>query len=261
MKKTIIFLLLISILFLTSCALPYRMKYPDEYTGQYCHNNYFVTSSNLKYLSCAKNRIDSWKENMKTMQFYGIKDIPLDKYLAVRISEFMTYPYFAVVQSNESQDRALFDYTACKAEIFLGSNPNIDWDKDINRCNWGEKSHSKSIAEISPEYIQKYICNAISEGTYISYDSYDALFFRSVKQQIYVSIDVCIRLYFSEYNNLVWDSNIFQFDNKYYILCEERFENKEDSNEPNTVQEYIYKPVYIELPEDISRIIAEIDTD
>jgi len=260
-KKAFSMILILLILFLSSCSKAYVTDYSDTYTLEYCSENYTWADPNLKALYIAENYIGE----KSTDKYFALKDISLEKYLVFKHQPtFFSDPDNLCIMKNVNcKDFPIIDYTAIKAELFWeDSLGDVALDSDKILPFWGEKVFYESVADLNATEFQRYICDAIASGEYYYRNSGDeetSVNAEYIKKEFFnkfmnsIDVNLSLRVYFNEYSNLVWDAKIASDkDEKYYILVY-------ITNETNP--QVTYNEVYIQLPEDISEIISDIELD
>ena len=268
MKKILCFVLCISFVFLFSCA--YKADYPDTFTSEYCYNNYVMANPNLR-LTCdakiAKNRVkdkvyvpqggtyedlsdgrDPAIYDANNYIFRAIKNIPMDKYLLQARPIIFDTSKDVLIKNKDYHKDPIFDYNAILAEIV-----------------WEGSENYISVAKIDVKAIKKVICEAIKSENYLELEKKiiikkeytpERKFFNSEPKtdNLYLNLEIT----FEEYESLIWVGRIFKNENKYYLRC---YIETGETVEEKYKEGDLYKAVYVELPEDISSIIAKIDTD
>lgn len=277
MKKRVILLfctLSVLLHMLSSCqkGKPFEMEYPEIYTANYCLENYVEADPNLVYLYAAKNEIGGSGVGIgKYYHFSGIKDIPLDKYLAAWGNEWMNQnKCFYVMQNKKTLDeQAVLDYSIEKIELFWHKNPWGDDEEEKWTLNIGEMVYFEHMYTFEKNEIldfQTYLRNAINTN---SFKDASSISFKRISQH-YTNdygqtgdITVSMRVYFSEFENLVWDSEIYRLsdDGKLY------FSMHYSMVDANTIEAwspeermYFWAKGYVLIPEYMSEILTQMIT-
>ena len=118
----VISVLVLSIIFGQSCAPePFEMEYPKHYTSEYCFNNYIAADPNLGYLQSAENSTaEPFYDAPYFYSYYGIKDVPLEKYLRVfeRALFFDSGSSNLVKHKDMENEEAIRDYEVNSAILY-----------------------------------------------------------------------------------------------------------------------------------------------
>lgn len=257
MKRIIAIVLIFASLLITSCAKKqsYICDYPGMYTLEYCSENYTRFCHNLKALVVAKNYIGE----QRTDKYYAIKDVPLEKYLVMTPRPVIFGSVYSVYlcQNINCSDFPIVDYTAIKAELFWEEPEGVyddTEDPDDIRASWGTCVFYESVAEVNAQEFQDYICSAIESKNYYKLNCRNLVtkyIDRNVNQAtklVYLSV----RVYFSEYENLVWDACVVSVEGYYYITISVPKEEIDDTAYGN------YIDIQIPVTDDILRIIENI---
>jgi len=254
MKKILCFALCISLMFLCSCF--YIADYPDTYTTGYCYNNYVKANPNLRWISRSKiarnsvkrsDRSDTYDDPAGFYSYWAIKKVPVDEYLVEE--QFLIFEtYHTLVKNKNYSKDPIFDYNAKSAKIV-----------------WRGDEKSKSVKKIDVDLIKDLICESIKSEQYIDKMSetstniqkkspvIKSIFTKDPRSDtLYLGIEIT----FSEYKNIFWRGLIVKDNNKYYVKCFIESERVIDSDSKEDIE---YNAVFIELPEDISKIIAKVD--
>lgn len=231
MKKKMVFILVIFMLFTTSCSNKdvFEMTYPEEYTGEYCFNNYVEADINLTFKRIADNRIGKYDRNAFHDTFYGAKDIPLEKFIFRKTTAVFCPEEFKVLKYKDCEDEPLMDYTVTKAELFwyyngFGKNLFVADEGYMQRI--GELCVNEIICTTTPN-VAEHIREKIQSGDIIDIP----LNLNEIAdiQKIYkihkndgrIHYRLKLRLHFEEYNNLVWDATIACFERgEYFFMCD-----------------------------------------
>lgn len=243
MKRLICFLLVL-ILFaslLTSCKnyKNYKVEYPDIYTPEYCYENYIQACENLTHVYDAKNGIgEATYHPIKRfkVRYYAIADVPLDEYLVCHeIIPMSVHPFSIVKNKNKDlPQNEILSYEIADIKLYL-----CDLNERFTSRNYGFECVVKYMASLDEEKIssfQPYLQNCIDNKDYAD----DEEAFTGVWQNTYLLV---IRIYFSKYDFLVWDSEILWKDNRYYMPL--NFLNEESE----------WETLYIPLSQDIIDLI------
>ena len=253
MKK--ISLLLVLTLFLIGCqptVTLYTMTYPEQYTPEYCNENY-EREYHLMYLHGATNVVgDTYHSHKGYWNYYfGLENIPLDDYLGVkaRPAPFTVGPSIAyniyVVKNKNCEEDILFDCVAEKAElyipdavlgecVYLRDKKAEEIDQEVSE--FGKIRISGDPIELTDaENIRQYICDSIQNGNYYS----------GSQIEVYSggSSDVLIRITFEKYDNLVWDAYIHtNINGEHYIL----------------LTQFGYIPIPDTIKDDVDKMISNV---
>lgn len=219
-KVTIVFLslLLLFLNVLPSCSKlnNYLVTYPQDYTTSYCSENYIQADPNLMYLRSADNAIGTIEIPGGSASYYAIKDIPLDEYLlkdeAVLFAP-LSYKIVKNKNNNNLPTQEILSYTVKSVTLYLVRNERNNIDKN----NLGSDLVDEYVVSISGEEaiaFQSHIIECLENDNYretgLGGDLLDNVI-ENGKQ-------VCLRISFEDYDNLVWDSNIYMQNDVYYIV-------------------------------------------
>lgn len=238
---------------LASCAKDYQADYPDNFTTEYCVQNYVFADPNLMFLERAKNdATESYNWNGKVFRFFAIRDVSPEDYLVVTASTF--FVEHGAVRVVKDQDIGIENYEiftkeiAC-AEIYRRKSVDID---DL-LCA-GEKCYESQIGQLTDAQIDDlidYIKDCLDSQQFSEMEYYPTTHF----QPGAYGNPVILRIQFEEYDYLVWDALTVRRDGTRYIV----FYIYDDTYpEPSGMwTEHRWVPVLIPLPEEIAALIPE----
>ena len=235
MKKIIILILVTALIF--ACAgcsekeEKFEIDYPDMYTAEYCYGNYVAADSNLVHLKSADNSIGKYRINASSYSYYGIKDVPIDKYLALAEGGLMRPAYqVSIVQKNTETDEPILDYKVNKAVLYWNCAPELEYSEvgEERFTEYGNLTYYTFIAELDCQAVVKEIREFL-----LSDAGGDVFSPTEVIEKEADHLKLCyhrlyLRLYFEEYENLVWESPV-TYDEKrdsFYIIMGNEFLGK-----------------------------------
>ena len=272
MKKiiTVIFILLILILnTLASCAKSEKygkVEYPEQYTPEYCAENYVDADQNLVPLYIDnKDGVGPISVSDGYDTFYAIKDIPFDKYLFASKWQLLSTHTRVVQNKNmELPEQEILSYQCKSVDLF--------WKKVNNSSGgrfdkWSSPDHadqvSEHIATLNSEeatMFQTYIRECLNTGNYVESGKPNSEFMVSSvwKENMDSGLAqnwLCLRVSFVEYENLVWEvavqkAVIKEAEERYYMTF---FWFITDEKHPDGY----WKIVYIPLNESLAGLIPK----
>ncbi len=260
-KRIIIYICVLSLLCasLSSCS-DSKMDYPEIYTPEYCYENYVQADPHLNYLYSAKNSIGSFREDSSpsTHNFFGIIDVPLEEYLSDIIFTFMSGTEEQIFKNKNVTEEAILDYNIEKVELFWRLSLSFDELKERNKItSAGKYTYYEHIETLDDgASFQEYIAECIDKGDYLQFIHGGIIdpnepSMENIKDTVITSygtqetIVVKIRVYFSDYENLVWDTGVVYFDDGDFYMGGAVFSTEFQS----------YSQIFIPLPQDIEDII------
>ena len=222
MRKTII-LLLVSVIMLTSFSSCKDKKelyvaewpWPELSISSICHG--YVTAPNflsrhLVYLEASSDRKQDLNDT-KIYYFSIIKDVPPEKYLAFSYGGGPGVSYkFGVVKPKDSTEVPIKDFTISKAEIYWHQTVRK---KDANYyekletfCTYGKQIYGETIAEIPIEDIKNLISTFSAENALDTIGQGTDIANEDIKEKEAPNRIAKLRIYFEEYENIVWDAHL-----------------------------------------------------
>lgn len=249
----------IVIMCISSCSSreTYKAEYPEFFTPEYCYQNYVDADPNLTYLICARNGIGRHEENRHVDRYYAIKDIPVDKYLCSFRNSIMFSKYLdaQILKHKDLHEEAILDYAVTELEIYWGWLDSFEHERDM--YNIGNDKVCESLVSTDAKDFQEYLCSTVelivNNEFYEGISSLPPITKQYTQDGVASELVLQLRVYFTEYDNLVWDAQLCCDETKsygaYFYL---RF------NLPTYFDEsysYGYREVYIPLPENIASLI------
>lgn len=259
-KLTIMILILILILpCMTSCGY-IKLNYPKDMTNEYCMQNYYYADPNLTFLSCDLNSADGYY-NFEGRAFYfrAIKGVPAEKYLVAQNNMiFDKITYYDIVKhcSMGFDNPEILTNEIESIEIYKRQAVS---NKDSDMRKLGKTRYDEQIALLTDEQV-----DALMTKIKTSLDTHDYIEIGAVSNDLVrtgLKIECyCIRVHFSEYKNLVWDSNIVVQDGKYEMVfyCIDPTYSESDKSKENLSAQIYHSPwngIRIELPEELNDLI------
>ena len=258
MKKILICLLAITTLLpctLSSCSKvlrksdEYIVTYPENYTSDYCDENYIEADTNLLCLRLAENTIG--KSNIKgnNGSYRAIKDVPLDEYL-VFDNAITVLPFSYKILKNKNNlnlpQQEILSYKIKDVKIYLEANL-----EPVDRYKLWKKLVEEELYSISGEKadaFQAHIIECLEQGNY--HKNYGKQYGYVFTPDPIISNNHMVRLMvtFENYENLVWHTTIYEKKNKFYI----------DFYTPSDSPDGGWLPNYIPLDEEFNEKIAEL---
>ena len=193
---------------LASCSLTsYERRYPSYFTGEYVKEHYELVDMNLVYLESYRKCTSSISQNGRYCQFMKIKDVPLEQFVGMTSSLFLssgcnTYVLF----NSNSCINPIKDFEIEKFELYAKENYSGLVHSDFE--NYGKIIYTKQIYEIDNSEVMQEILESIKNTD--REDEYPP-------KLKYGNQTVTVRIHFKEYENIVWDAEIGKKDGKYYL--------------------------------------------
>lgn len=266
MKYLSAFLLAIMILInCTSCNLFYK------YTAEYLYNNYEIFDYNLVYLKYGDFIADDiYQPHVSFIEYFEIPGTSTEEFIVAYTSTgFIGAGIDIRVAKNKSYDIVpLRDLQIEKMELYWQQSANIYYDsgkEDASlhetqeiRKNYGTKIYGGTAATIDDEALKKDIVKYILENER-KFDNTDKD--APVLENPYIEYssvrDLTLRIYFSEHENLVWDSKILRGpDGNYYFSVNY---NEADTGEYNdsAYTGFIWHTC-VQVPEELQVLIEQL---
>jgi hypothetical protein len=202
--------------------------------------NYTRADPNLIHLSVDSNGVGTEGSTMK----YPIEGIPVNEYICIksRIGIFNSYRAYISKESGLKEEPIL-DWEYKSVVLY---NLNLEYSSSPSQSgrtlpsgasilNYGQQIFGGTFATIDVQMFKDYVIRSIETKNYV-----DSL--PSARSEYFQ-----IRVFFTKYENLVWDAKIVRVreDNSRYIVFYLPTENEE------------YKKVYIPLPAEIVALIPQ----
>lgn len=261
-KLTIMILILVLILpCMTSCGY-IKLNYPKEMTNEYCLQNYCFADPNLVFLSCDMNDVDGYSYlRATTFQFKAIKGISPEEYLVVRNNTIFDKNTFYCVIKNRSLDLEDSEILTKEIESIEIYKRRVVSDKDRYMCKFGKICYDEQIALLTEEQTDAFI-NQVKTALETSTDQEFWTTRNDLARMWQLQEGTYIRVHFSEYENLVWDSYISYREGKYHIVFyryDPAYLSSEESKKDLSYQvdHSGWIGLSIELPEEVSDLIPE----
>lgn len=222
-KKAIAIIIVILAIILTSCIAQdsYETKYPEYFTPRYCYENYIEADPNLVYLDADESTVGQFVKNATSDTYFAIKDISINKYIARSRMQLMVSGYEpCVMKHKDITEEAILSYKPQKAELFWQTIMPYEDHNTIRSI--GKNVLYESITSVDAELLQNYILDIVSasDNECIREDLKGLSSISKQYTQQYGSPGILLltlRVYFSEYDNLAWDTRIYSDGNKYYM--------------------------------------------
>lgn len=261
MKKFLICLLAITTLLpctLSSCskvlrkADEYIVTYPENYTVDYCNENYIEADPNLLYLRVADNDIGRIEIPGGGARYRAIKDVPLDEYLMFDESIMFAPLSYKILKNKNNLDLPQQEILSYKIKDIKIYRQTYDTEiEPVDKYKLGAKMVEEELSSISGEKtdaFQAHIIECLEQGNY--HKNYGKQYGYVFNPNIVRSNDrkVRLRVTFENYENLVWDTTIYEKKNKFYI----------DFYTPSDSPDGGWLPNYIPLDEEFNEKIAEL---
>ena len=265
MKRIAVILLAIIILIsCTSCNLF------DSHKTEYYYDNYEVSDCNLVYLKYGRGLGDgAYQPHVSFIEYFEIPGTSTEEFIVAYTSTgFIGAGIDIRVAKNKSYDiEPLRDMKIEKMELYWQQPANIYYDSGKEgaslretqeiRKNYGTKIYGGSAATIDDEALKKDIVKyilenerkidntdkgaAILENPYIEYSSVKGL---------------TLRIYFSEHENLVWDSQILRgLDGNYYFSINY---NEADGGEGDGAYHGALWHTCVQVPAELQALIEQV---
>ena len=227
MRRIAIFLSVIMILInCTSCNSSYK------YTAEYLYNNYEISDYNLVYLKYGDFIADEiYQPHVSFIEYFEIPGTSTEEFIVAYTSTgFIGAGIDIRVAKNSSYDIVpLRDLKIEKMELYWQQTANIYHDSGKEgaslretqeiRKNYGTKIYGGTAATIDNEALKKDIVKYILENERkIDNTDKDAPILENPYIEYSDVSGLTLRIYFSEHENLVWDSKILLGpDGNYYF--------------------------------------------
>ena len=229
MKRFILILLSFIILIsITGCAQKEeRFDYPDNFTAQYCYENYSPMSINYIYArSFSNNAPGYYRDNPRRRYFSAIPDVDINSFLACEEifgfgGKMATYNAI-LYKANDNDIDPLNDWAIDNVEICLQKENVCMSTNESNIVSYGDYIYHASIGKTSDDILAKHIVDCIkNEDEYIRYYDNDLNRFgeyvrlKEEDKSYYYSI----RIHFKETDMILWTASIIMQGEHYYLMC------------------------------------------
>ncbi len=241
MKRVAVFLLAIMILInCTSCNLF------DSHTTEYYYDNYEVSDCNLVYLKYGRGLGDgAYQPHVSFIEYFEIPETNTEEFIvAYAVTGLIGAGIDIRVAKNKSYDiEPLRDLKIEKMELYWQQTANIYHDSGKEgaslretqeiRKNYGTKIHGGTAATIDGEALKKDIVKYILENDRkVDNTDKDAPILENPYIEYSNVKGLTLRIYFSEHENLVWDSKILLGpDGNYYFSINYDESNVSEDND------------------------------
>lgn len=261
MKKILICLLAITTLLpctLSSCSKvlrksdEYIVNYPEYLTLDYCIDNYIQADPNLLYLRAADNDIGKTEIPGGYAMYCAIIDVPVDDYLLIDESILMSLLPYEIVKNKYNVNLPQQEILSYKIKsVIIYSPPQDMYTINPDKRSMGEKMVQEIVASIdgnATTVFQNHIIDCIEKDNY--HKDYGEQYGYVFNPTVATSNDrkICLMVTFENYENLVWNTTIYENKNKFYI----RFYTPSDSPDGG------WRSNYIPLDEEFNEKIAEL---
>lgn len=193
---------------LASCSLTsYERRYPSYFTGEYVKEHYELVDMNLVYLESYRKCTSSISQNGRYCQFMKIKDVPLEQFVGMKFTRFLSSECrVQVLFNSEFPANPIKDFEIEKIELYAKEEYSGLVHSDFE--NYGKIIYTKQIYEIDNSEVMQEILESIKNTD--REDEYPP-------KLKYGNQTVTVRIHFKEYENIVWDAEIGKKDGKYYL--------------------------------------------
>ena len=177
----------------------------------YYEDNYEYKSSNLVALSGKlikkKNKV-LWG---MMAACYKIDGAPEDKFVMISNGSYDELGYHQVCIAKECLEDPFFDYSVIGAEVYWRKSVTLD----VNGSHtYGQAIYVQQAFEAEHEELIKYLRKKANNKEYETSLNGGAGCYRRIDGENQVLV---LRLRFSEYENLVWDGEIYSYGDDYYV--------------------------------------------
>lgn len=221
---------LIILSMLSSCATDkasqgYTAEYPAGFDGSYISSNYCGADPNLIHIRCASN-------SAKASDAHAIIGVPIEDYILD--TKMMLGCFWEGVSRNESIELSEPETLAWEmksAELYWGFD-NIDLSS--TKCYRGSALYHSHEQALDVDAFEAYFHECIKTKAFI-YDADSQNFIYEKTEKIHrTAITVTeknfkdeiekstlilrLRVHFTEYENIVWDTYVVKYEDKYCIV-------------------------------------------
>lgn len=211
MAKRIFSLTLSVVVFLSlaSCSLTsYERRYPSYFTGEYVKEHYELVDMNLVYLESYRKCTSSISQNGRYCQFMKIKDVPLEQFVGMKFTRFLSSECrVQVLFNSEFPSNPIKDFEIEKIELYAKEEYSGLVHSDFE--NYGKIIYIKQIYEFDNSEVMREVLESIRNMDRENIEN------TAPPQGGYGMITV--RIHFKEYKNIVWDAEVRKNDEKYYL--------------------------------------------
>lgn len=217
-----ILVIILSIIFTACSVSPYSYTYPQEYSAEYCFEQYELFDPNFAYTECYEFVSPKNWGGLSSVNFSAIKDCDdlsfMVYYKSTRFFEKINS--IQIVRNKDSDINPSTDFTPLRAELFWYSeswaDPNAE---DAEKYHHYDSQYlsQTAISFDSKDAIDEIMNVAVKE-TVLSYDSFvqeqNETISRSELQGIYTENGALyVKVYFAECDGLVFIGKIMTDEN------------------------------------------------
>ena len=221
-KLLILLFILISIAFSSCSSSPYSYSYPENYSAEYCYQQYELFDPNLTYTECYEFvSKTNWGGN-PSVNFSAIKDCEDITFMVYYKTTWLLGESYSIqiVRNKESDVNPSTDFTPLRAELFWYSESWADPDtEDAEKYHHYDSQYLSQTAMSfdSKEAIDE-IMNVAIKDTVLPYDSFiqeiNETIDESELQGIYAEDGALyVKVYFAECDGLVFIGKIMTDNN------------------------------------------------
>lgn len=265
-KRCVLCILFATVILLQSCSVrkTYKAEYPEYLTDRYWRGDYVAADPNLTYFICAKNSFSEYEYSGNKWKFYALKDVPMDKYLCSITRAIILDPYYhhVLLKHKDITEEPVLYCNATACTLFWGCR----WfGRDSEMQNFGNEAIVEVLSSLDAASIQNHIKDCITNETFVTNDGLLSMVFTSIREGggNAIGAAMTIRLQFAEYDNIIWDTQVYQdvkdnYEAKYYMLVyvpNEDFEADYEFNYYNGGENYYER--YIPVPAELESLIDE----
>ena len=249
-------------LFIIRACTKYKYDYPEHFTQSYAWKKYTLVDANLTYLT-KMDAAPGQKIRMAgtSYEFAAIRDVPSDTFLAAKTvygNIITDLPEIFVYQNKKKSVKPIVDYTITSIELYYRSNIAVSRDA-TNRpdtiYNWGQRMHICQVAESSGATLIHAF-----RTTWEKHKSYQgSVYLHELKNGTTSdAYTFAIRVHFAEYDNLVWDADVYADDNGNFYLKINEIDNL---NQGESLISLCYIKVTDELQKFLNESISKSNAD
>ena len=179
---------------LASCSLTsYERRYPSYFTGEYVKEHYELVDMNLVYLESYRKCTSSISQNGRYCQFMKIKDVPLEQFVGMKFTRFLSSECrVQVLFNSEFPANPIKDFEIEKIELYAKEEYSGLVHSDFE--NYGKIIYTKQIYEIDNSEVMQEILESIKNTD--REDEYPP-------KLKYGNQTVTVRIHFKEYENIL----------------------------------------------------------
>ena len=264
MKRIAVFITVIMILInCTSC------NFFDSRTTEYYYDNYEISDYNLVYLKYGRGLGNgTYQPHLSLIEYFEIPETNTEEFIvAYAVTGLIGAGIDIRVAKNKSYDIVpLRDLQIEKMELYWQQAANIYYDsgrEDANlqetqeiRKNYGTKIYGSTAAAIDDEALKQDIVKYILENERkVDNIDKDAPILKNPYIEYSAVKNLTLRIYFSEHENLAWDSEILQGpDGNYYFSVN----YNEADNERDGAYHGVLWHTCVQVPEGLQVLIESV---